>query len=75
MCDSIVVYCYTNLNYFSDGRTMGDTCNKLLEPEDVSVAATVGMCSCVHVYICIYKYTCTCVCICICVIMYLLLLV
>ena len=27
---------------------MGDTCNKLLEPEDVSVAATVGMCT--HVY-------------------------
>ena len=50
---------YIDILFYSDGRTMGDTCNKLLEPEDVSVAATVGMCIYNYIYnINIRVYTC-----------------
>ena len=47
---------YIDILFYSDGRTMGDTCNKLLEPEDVSVAATVGMCIYIHICILVYVH-------------------
>ena len=31
---------------YRNGQVMGDTCNKLLEPEDVTVGTTIGESHC-----------------------------
>lgn len=51
------VYTFYIFYFYRDGHTMGATCNKLLEPEDVSVGATVGKWPLSYI-VCTCKSTC-----------------